>query len=181
MSHGRGRWTRGLFPAPCWWEKSEEVDNITLTTVQISYLWASDEKLALHKALLFLGDSLISDNDENTAFNLYVAALEGFTQMDVHCRRAQCMLRLGDLANKQGNISMAIAYWDSARPLFELSSQTKDVARIDSRLSSIVEIEPLDLGKLATLSPPVEEISETGNVKDLVHKVPEDNIFSLSV
>ncbi|KAF8158746.1 hypothetical protein K438DRAFT_1860749, partial [Mycena galopus ATCC 62051] len=93
-------------------------------------------KLDLHKALLFLGDVFIANNDENSAANLYQVALAGFTQMDVHHSRAQCMLRLGDLANKSGCTSEAITFWEAARPLFERTLQTKDVAQIDSRLAT---------------------------------------------
>jgi hypothetical protein len=44
----------------------------------------SRDKLELHKALLFLGDDFMANNDENTAYNLYMVALQGFTSMDVH-------------------------------------------------------------------------------------------------
>ncbi|KAF8144491.1 hypothetical protein K438DRAFT_1873918 [Mycena galopus ATCC 62051] len=93
-------------------------------------------KLDLYKALLFLGDAFIANNDENSAANLYQVALVGFTQMDVHHSQAQCMLRLGDLASKHGCTLEAITYWEAARPLFERASQTKDVAQIDSRLAT---------------------------------------------
>ncbi|KAF8143380.1 hypothetical protein K438DRAFT_1876019 [Mycena galopus ATCC 62051] len=84
-------------------------------------------KLELYKALLFLGDVFIANNDENSAANLYQVALAGFTQMDVHRSRAECMLRLGDLASKHGCTSEAITFWEAARPLFERASQTKDL------------------------------------------------------
>ncbi|KAF8153728.1 hypothetical protein K438DRAFT_1863472 [Mycena galopus ATCC 62051] len=86
----------------------------------------SQDKLHFHKALLLLGDTFIANNDENSAANLYQVALAGFTQMDVHWSRAQCMLRLGDLASKHGCTSEAITYWEAARPLFERTLQTKD-------------------------------------------------------
>ncbi|KAF8158750.1 hypothetical protein K438DRAFT_1860774 [Mycena galopus ATCC 62051] len=56
--------------------------------------------------------------------------------MDVHHSRAQCMLHLGDLASKHGCTSEAINFWEAARPLFERTLQTKDVAQIDSRLAT---------------------------------------------
>ncbi|KAJ7721085.1 hypothetical protein B0H14DRAFT_3170364 [Mycena olivaceomarginata] len=64
-------------------------------------------------------------------------ALEGFTHMDIHRSQAQCMVHLGDLANKQGQTSEAIGFWTRARPLFEQSLQAKDVAQIDIRLSTV--------------------------------------------
>jgi hypothetical protein len=44
----------------------------------------SKENVALHKALLFLGDVFIANKDQETATNAYIVALEGFTYMDIH-------------------------------------------------------------------------------------------------
>jgi hypothetical protein len=52
----------------------------------------------------------LATKDDETATNLYIVALEGFTHMDIHRSRAQCMLRLGDLANEQGYTSKAIGF-----------------------------------------------------------------------
>lgn len=114
------------------------------------------EKLALHKALLFLGDLFITNKDEETATNLYLVALEGFTCMDVHHGRAQCMLHLGDHAKKQGNVSEAIDFWKAAQPLFEKSSQTKGVAQIDSRLLVVEQAHQNTLLELTSLHTSVE-------------------------
>ncbi|KAJ7234164.1 hypothetical protein B0H12DRAFT_1076399 [Mycena haematopus] len=119
--------------------------------VYLALAYKSKEKLALHKALLFLGDVFIINNNEHTASNLYIVALEGFTYMDVHQKRAECMLRLGDLANKQGNTSVAINHWKMARPLFERSLQAKNVAQIDSRLAALDKAQEEALVKLKTL------------------------------
>ncbi|KAF8203490.1 hypothetical protein K438DRAFT_1932541 [Mycena galopus ATCC 62051] len=104
--------------------------------IYLSFAYKSREKLALHKALLFLGDIFIVNEDEDTAFTLYTVALEGFTYMDVHQSQAQCMLRLGDLTHKQGNNPVAIVHWKTARSLFEQSLQARDIAQIDSRLAT---------------------------------------------
>jgi tetratricopeptide (TPR) repeat protein len=113
-----------------------EVEEYTFTwpVVFLGHAQQSKEKLALHKALLFLGDVFIE-----TAHSLFTAALEGFICMDVHHSRAQCLFRLGDLASKQGDSSGAAAHWVEARPLFA-RSQAKDVAQIDARLA---ELEPI--------------------------------------
>jgi tetratricopeptide (TPR) repeat protein len=100
----------------------------------------SKARLELHKALLFLGDMFIVNEDEHTATSLYIVALEGFTYMDVHRSRAQCMMRLGDLAKGHGHISDAIAHWKAARPLFERSFQARDVAEIDARLLAVEKV-----------------------------------------
>ncbi|KAJ7035981.1 hypothetical protein C8F04DRAFT_1258342 [Mycena alexandri] len=110
----------------------------------------SREKLEFYKALLFIGDLLI-DEDEATAQNIFVVALEGFTFMDVHRSRAQCMLRLGDLAQKKGETIEAAELWKSARPLFERSLQAKYVAAIDTRLVALEQNHQNSLAHLTTL------------------------------
>jgi tetratricopeptide (TPR) repeat protein len=107
--------------------------------VYLGFAQRSKQKLALHKALLLLGDVFISDKDEETAYNLYDVALEGFTYMDVHCSCAQSMLRLGDLAHKRGDISKATEFWKAARPLFEQSLQAKEVDQINARVATVEE------------------------------------------
>jgi hypothetical protein len=97
----------------------------------------SNNKLALHKAILGLGDVFSTNKEDAVAMNLYLVALQGFTYMDVHHSRAQCMMRLGDLAKKRGHTSTAIEFWKAARPLFERSLQAKDVAQIDAKLSTV--------------------------------------------
>ncbi|KAJ7166828.1 hypothetical protein C8R46DRAFT_1034821 [Mycena filopes] len=94
------------------------------------------DRLGLSKALLFTADLFLED-DEVTAQSLLTVALEEFTFMDVHRSRAQCMMRLGDLAQKKGKPTDAADLWKSARPLFERSLQAKDVAQIDDRLSAL--------------------------------------------
>jgi hypothetical protein len=97
------------------------------------------ERLALHKALLFLGDVFSSTDDTETAQTLFTVALEGFTSMDVHQSRAQSMVRLGDLAKNQGKIPEAVAFWRAAQPLFKRSMQPNEAADIANRLASIAE------------------------------------------
>ncbi|KAF8196226.1 hypothetical protein K438DRAFT_1760403 [Mycena galopus ATCC 62051] len=152
--------------------------------IYLGFAWKSKEKLGLHKALLFLGDVHIAHNDKGTAANLYQVALEGFTRMDVHRSRAQCLLRLGDLANKHGHISEAITLWTAARPLFERSLQTKDVTNIDSRLGICENAHQQALIKLDTLHPPlqlVKEESSDNEGRDSVDEDAEKHIFPVPV
>ncbi len=95
------------------------------------------EKLGIYKAFQLLGDVFLSQNDVHTAISLFTVALEGFTQMDVHRSRAECMLQLGDISKGQGNLLKAVEFWEAARPLFERSSQAKQVENIDGRLVSV--------------------------------------------
>ncbi|KAJ7121538.1 hypothetical protein C8R44DRAFT_736331 [Mycena epipterygia] len=127
-------------------ERLADVDRWTSTTINLSCRWPviylaqaqkTQEKLAVHKALCFMGDVLLSQGDKDTAYNLFIVALERFTYMDVHRSRANCMLRLGDIAKYRGQLAKAVDHWKMARPLFKRSSQAKDMAQIDIRLASV--------------------------------------------
>ncbi|KAJ7887526.1 hypothetical protein B0H14DRAFT_1235639 [Mycena olivaceomarginata] len=146
--------------------------------IYCAYAYKSKEKVALHKALLFLGDVFIADKDEETATNAYIVALEGFTYMDIHQSRAQCMIRLGDLARGQGCTSEAIAFWEEARPLFERSLQAKDVAQIDARLSTVEKAHQKVLLELVTSHAPVHSVVEETSEDEKVKKIIHDNLPS---
>ncbi|KAF8203521.1 hypothetical protein K438DRAFT_1932550 [Mycena galopus ATCC 62051] len=124
--------------------------------IYLAYTHRSKGKLDLHKAILSLGDVFLAKEDNITATNLYEVALAGFTQMDVHHSRAQCMLCLGDLANKHGHISEAINFWKTARSLFERSSQGKAIAEIDAKLVTCEDARLEAFVKLETLHAPVQ-------------------------
>ncbi|KAJ7495098.1 hypothetical protein FB451DRAFT_362773 [Mycena latifolia] len=98
------------------------------------------QKLEIHKALQFLGDFYLAEHDQQTAISLFAVTLEEFTKMDVHRSRAECMLRLGDIAEANEDLSKAREHWNTARPLFERSSQVKSVGHIDERLARVKNI-----------------------------------------
>ncbi|KAJ7888623.1 hypothetical protein B0H14DRAFT_2562203 [Mycena olivaceomarginata] len=108
----------------------------TYTVVYLAFAAKKKEKLRLHTALRYLGDVFLTNRDKGTARNIFIAALEGFTSMDVHHSRAECMIRLGDLAQSQGNSATAAVFWSTARPLFEQSLQAQGVAAIDHWLAT---------------------------------------------
>jgi tetratricopeptide (TPR) repeat protein len=95
----------------------------------------SKQKLELYKALQFLGDVLQAQSDQETAVSLFAVALDGFTQMDVHRSKAECMVRLGDISNLTGNPLEAVKLWEAARPLFERSSQGKQLVDLNTKLA----------------------------------------------
>ncbi|KAJ7837105.1 hypothetical protein B0H13DRAFT_1912703 [Mycena leptocephala] len=107
------------------------------TVVFLVHALKLKESLGIHKALQFLGDAYLTQGHEDTAVCLFTVALDGFTQMDVHCGRADCMLRLGDISREHGNFLKAVEHWQAARPLFERASQAKRVAHIDKRLAGV--------------------------------------------
>ncbi|KAJ7759613.1 hypothetical protein B0H16DRAFT_1689004 [Mycena metata] len=109
------------------------------SVIFLAHSLKSKEKLGIHKALQFIGDVHLVENDELTAVSLFTIALEGFTYMDVHHSRAECMIRLGDLAKRNGDALKALELWETARPLFERSSQAKRVQDIAKRIGGISE------------------------------------------
>jgi tetratricopeptide (TPR) repeat protein len=109
------------------------------TAIYLVNSFQRKEKLGTYKAFQFLGDVFHSQNDEHTAISLFTVALEGFTQMDVHCSRAECMLQLGDISKGHSDLLKAVEFWEAARPLFERSSQAKQVQHIDERVANISE------------------------------------------
>ncbi|KAJ7166836.1 hypothetical protein C8R46DRAFT_1192145 [Mycena filopes] len=139
----------------------------------LSQAHKTKERLGVSKALLFTAD-LFMEDDEVTAQNLLIVALEEFTFMDVHRSRAQCMMRLGDLAQRKGKTTEAAELWKSARPLFERSLQAKDVACIDRKLGAL---EQESLAKLTTLHAPMSLLlaqSSQGKSDQEDYNAPEE-------
>ncbi|KAJ7463193.1 hypothetical protein FB451DRAFT_1180293 [Mycena latifolia] len=134
------------------------------TVVYLGYAKKLENKLALHQALQFIGDVFQAEGDSATSMALFTVALEGFTWMDVHRSRAECMLRLGDLAKGQGDVSKAIELWKLARPLFERSSQAKQVTQIDGRLGAItddvLEEQTDSSNQLVHINVPAEDVAQ---------------------
>jgi hypothetical protein len=161
-----------LGDASCW-GGSDGMSN--WTTVFLVHSLKRTEKLGIYKALKFLGDVFLSQNDEPTAISLFTVALEGFTQMDVHHSRAECMLRFGDIAMGHGDPLKAVEFWERARPLFERSLQAKQVQHINERLADIsddvLEQHRKNLAHLAELNAPagtVEELEDDlSDIEDL--------------
>ncbi|KAJ7620701.1 hypothetical protein DFH06DRAFT_1143808 [Mycena polygramma] len=139
-------------------------DTSSWATVLLAHALKFKEKLLVHKALLSLGQIFHQQADEGTATSLFNVTLEGFTQMDVHRSRAECMLHLGDIHKGHGDLLKAVELWDTARPLFERSSQGKQVKKIDERLASVggnvLEQHRKSLALLAELNVPSGTIKE---------------------
>ncbi|KAJ7212721.1 hypothetical protein GGX14DRAFT_446873 [Mycena pura] len=93
--------------------------------------------LGILNALQFLGNVSLMHGDQTTAISLFTVALEGFTRMDVHRSRAECMLYLGEISKKNMDFEKAKELWTMARPLFQRSSQVKQLADIDARLAGL--------------------------------------------
>ncbi|KAJ7794474.1 hypothetical protein B0H13DRAFT_1935214 [Mycena leptocephala] len=145
------------------------------TTVYLVHSLKRKEKPGIYNALRSLGDIFLVQHDELTAISLFTVALEGFTQMDVHRSRAECMLRLGDISKGHGDLFKAVEFWERARPLLERSSQAKQVQHINERLAGInddvLEQHRNNLAHLAELNAPAGTMGEVeddlSNIEDL--------------
>ncbi|KAJ7053293.1 hypothetical protein C8F01DRAFT_1235791 [Mycena amicta] len=79
------------------WPRTNDNWTYAWPTLLLVQALKSNEKRAVYRALQFLGDVLHQDEDTKSAISLWTVALEGFTQLDVHCSRAECLSRLGDV------------------------------------------------------------------------------------
>ncbi|KAJ7738716.1 hypothetical protein B0H16DRAFT_1694681 [Mycena metata] len=111
-----------------------------------SFLRSAKEKLGIYKALQFIGDVHLMQNDEVSAVSLFTVALDGFTYMD------------------NGDLLKALELWETAKPLFERSSQAKRVQDIDERVGDISEEtkeqHQKNLARLAELNVPAGKVEE---------------------
>ncbi|KAJ7810482.1 hypothetical protein B0H13DRAFT_1927328 [Mycena leptocephala] len=150
-----------LGDASCWGGSEEMFSWITVFLV---HSVSRKEKLGIYKAFQFLGDIFLSQNDEHTAISLFNVALEGFTQMDVHRSRAECMLQFGDISMGHGDLLKAVEFWEAARPL------PKQVQYINERLAGIsndVLEQHRNLAHMAELNAP------SGTVEDDQSEIEE--------
>ncbi|KAK6977185.1 NB-ARC domain-containing protein [Favolaschia claudopus] len=106
----------------CLWETA----HWTTVFLAFSLLPLSRDLLAVYQALQCFGN----------AFNVLSTALEGFSLMDVHKHRAECMQAIGDIHSSNGEYSKAAEIWAQARPLFEQSQQSRSVADISERIEN---------------------------------------------
>ncbi|KAJ7265196.1 hypothetical protein C8J57DRAFT_1230218 [Mycena rebaudengoi] len=89
------------------------------------------------QAFRCLGQIFSAQGDDDTALRLFNVALDGFTFMDVHRWRADCMVRIAGILNGRGEVMKAFGLWKAARPLFERSSQMKDMIKLDAKLAEV--------------------------------------------
>ncbi|KAJ6555189.1 hypothetical protein DFH09DRAFT_574678 [Mycena vulgaris] len=88
----------------------------------------------IYHALQYLGDVFTAQDDDETTLDIFQAVLDGTTEMDVHHRRANCMTRIGDILERRGDLKNGKEMWESARPLFILTSQMGSVEGIRQRI-----------------------------------------------
>jgi hypothetical protein len=159
---------------------STEMNSIMTTLrwvgVFLSLALKCKDKRQTMQAFRCLSQIFSAEGDNETALSLFNVALDGFTFMDVHHWRADCMVHIAEIMNCRGEIIKAVELWKAARPLFERSSQMKDMIRIDAKLAKIdsavlVECEE-QLQQLSELHAPVSAPEETYIAED----EEEDNL-----
>jgi hypothetical protein len=64
------------------------------------------------------------------------------------------MVQIANILNNRGEVIKGVELWKAARPLFERSSQMKDVTRIDSKLAEV------DSALLAEYEEQLQQLSE---------------------
>ncbi|KAF7324045.1 ATPase-AAA-core domain-containing protein [Mycena kentingensis (nom. inval.)] len=125
------------------WGRYNELTSLTLEKLGDVRRWASEywtyrwptlllvhslkneETRTVWRALQFLGDLLHRDGDTETAVTLWTLSLEGFTALDVHFSRGECLARLGDVFRLSGDICRGDECHRQALPLFQCSAQPK--------------------------------------------------------
>ncbi|KAJ7256292.1 hypothetical protein C8J57DRAFT_1650715 [Mycena rebaudengoi] len=140
---------------------------------------ACKDKYQTMQAFQCLGQIFSAKGDDETALSLFSVALDGFTFMDVHHWRADCMVRIAGIMNNCGEVMKAVELWKVARPLFERSSQMKDITKIDAKLAEVdsavlVEYEE-QLQRLSEFHVPGSAPEETDIVED-EEKEEEDKL-----
>jgi hypothetical protein len=86
------------------------------------------------------------------------------------------MVCLGDISKGDGNLMGAAEHWEMARPVFERSSQTKQMAEIDEHLTTIdqdmLQKHACNLAALGEINAPSVKPEEWGD-HQLEHGAPE--------
>ncbi|KAJ7603880.1 hypothetical protein DFH06DRAFT_1255947 [Mycena polygramma] len=131
--------------------------------IYLSFTQSIKDPLGTLHALRRLADTTKLMEDDDTALNLFHAALEGATETGIHDLRAECMLAIGDIAFERGDSVRASEMWTDARPLFVRSSQMKRATAVDKRLEGLHPhsypwetnvVAKSNLERLATLTAP---------------------------
>ncbi|KAJ6620128.1 hypothetical protein B0H10DRAFT_2022813 [Mycena sp. CBHHK59/15] len=90
--------------------------------------------LAIYHAFRCLGDIFVTEKDETMALSLFGVALDGYTLMDIHQRKGECMVRIGDIHKHQNEVARGVEMWKAALPMFAKSLQAPQAARTEEKL-----------------------------------------------
>ncbi|KAJ7192286.1 hypothetical protein GGX14DRAFT_596092 [Mycena pura] len=79
----------------------------------------SKDKLSTMKALKCLGQIAAAKGESSTAMSLFQVALDGFTFMDIHQWKADCMMRMSKIHLACSEVLRAKELFEAALPLFD--------------------------------------------------------------
>ncbi|KAJ7452066.1 hypothetical protein B0H11DRAFT_2288746 [Mycena galericulata] len=81
-------------------------------------------------ALRLLGDIFREDGDDETSGALFEVALQEFTRMGIYRGRAECLLRLAEIAERTGEHQVRTEYLSEARWMYSRSGMVVEAAQI---------------------------------------------------
>ncbi|KAJ7907618.1 hypothetical protein B0H13DRAFT_2501480 [Mycena leptocephala] len=113
------------------------MDTFRWAMISLAFVQKKKDPVGAVNALRSIADLYSIMYEEDTALNLFHAALEGGTKMDIHRLRAQCMVGIGDIMLRRGDPMQAREMWGAAQPLFIRSSRMKDAAAVEKRLQQL--------------------------------------------
>ncbi|KAF8154328.1 hypothetical protein K438DRAFT_1777960 [Mycena galopus ATCC 62051] len=82
--------------------------------VSLAFVQKMKDVVGTLNALQCLADVYSILNDGETALNLFHAALDGGTDLDIHCLRAECMVGIGNIMLRHGDLAQAEEMWTGA-------------------------------------------------------------------
>ncbi|KAJ7067372.1 hypothetical protein C8F01DRAFT_1121086 [Mycena amicta] len=95
---------------------------------------ATRNSLTVNQSLRCLGDVLARQGNDVDALSVLQLALEGFTQIDVHQSRAECMRTMADIYLRRGDANQWREFLTMAMDLFKRLQQWSKVALLEERL-----------------------------------------------
>jgi hypothetical protein len=113
------------------------MDILRWAVVYLAFVQKQRDVVGVPHALRRLADIYMSMDDDDTALHLFHAALQAGTQMDIHRLRAECMVGIGEIMLRRGDLIQAREMWVAAHPLFVCSSRLKDAASVKKRLEKL--------------------------------------------
>jgi hypothetical protein len=105
--------------------------------LSLAFVRKMKEPVGILNSLRRLANVHIALHDDETALHLFRAALEGGIAIDIHRLEAECMVGIGDILVRRGDLMQAKEMWAAACPLFVRSSRMKDAAAVQVRLQQL--------------------------------------------
>ncbi|KAJ7674335.1 hypothetical protein B0H17DRAFT_1140589 [Mycena rosella] len=126
------------------------VEELRWNGICVAWAVRTSNKLGTMNTLRRLIDLFSTAGDSDTTLSLLSVALDGFKRMGVHQRIAQCTVAMAATWESRGDFTQSIELLTGARPRFERSSQSKEIALVDAKLKSLEEVALVD-AKLKSL------------------------------